>query len=113
MAAPRKTTARKTTAPKATAPEPAVTAEATAAEDVAAPEPAPAQEAAPASLRLSLGDRGKEVTAIQNALGVTTEKTFGQDTAKAVRRWQKANGYAPTGILTQRQYRRMQAVAES
>lgn len=121
MAAPRKTTAKKTTAKKTTArktpakPTPAPATAPAEPQVTTAPKAETAQVvAAPVeSVDLALGAKGDRVAFVQDQLGVFGEKTFGPDTERAVKRWQKATGYGPTGILTARQYDRMRAATET
>lgn len=63
-----------------------------------------AMRAAPDANRpLAVGSRGEDVKAVQKALKTGADGIFGPNTAKAVQAWQKSQGLAVTGTLTQAQ----------
>jgi N-acetylmuramoyl-L-alanine amidase len=45
------------------------------------------------------GDRGEEVKALQQALGIVADGIFGPNTEKAVKAWQNSHGLFPDGIV--------------
>lgn len=88
------------------------------AEKAAAPA-APAKKAAPAkpaevarelgSRALTLGDQGPDVAYIQALVGVEADGVYGDDTARAVRRWHKTRGRHMSGDVTERDWRDIKA----
>jgi putative chitinase len=47
---------------------------------------------------LRVGSRGAEVAALQKALGITADGSFGPGTEKALKEWQQAQGLTPDGV---------------
>jgi len=47
---------------------------------------------------LRVGSRGAEVAALQKALGITADGSFGPGTEKALKQWQQAQGLTPDGV---------------
>jgi putative chitinase len=47
---------------------------------------------------LRVGSRGGEVAALQKALGITADGSFGPGTEKALKEWQQAQGLKPDGV---------------
>lgn len=47
---------------------------------------------------LRVGSRGEEVAALQKALGITADGSFGPGTEKALRAWQQSQGLTPDGV---------------
>jgi len=54
---------------------------------------------------LTLGDTGADVEYLQRQLGVTSDGEYGPETARAVRRWQKARGRNMSGTVNARMWR--------
>jgi putative chitinase len=50
------------------------------------------------SKSLRVGSRGGEVAALQKALGITADGSFGPGTEKALKEWQQAQGLKPDGV---------------
>ncbi len=48
---------------------------------------------------IKLGSKGEEVKILQKYLGLTTDGSFGPNTDKKVREWQKSQGLFPDGII--------------
>lgn len=72
-----------------------------AAPKAAAPSAAPAASApaaAPAARVLKVGSRGAQVKALQEALGVGADGSFGPGTEAALKTWQAANGLEADGV---------------
>lgn len=53
------------------------------------------------------GSVGTHVRNIQRALRITVDGDFGPNTERAVKSWQLANGYTPSGVLTYVAYRQL------
>lgn len=53
---------------------------------------------------LRVGSRGAAVIKIQKAFGLNADGIFGKQTDQAVRSWQRAINFEPTGIITEEQY---------
>jgi cell wall-associated NlpC family hydrolase len=64
--------------------------------------------AAPATAKtLSVGDRGKQVRAVQQRLGLDVDGIYGQATARAVRRFQRRHDLVVTGRVDKRTWQAM------
>ena len=48
---------------------------------------------------IKLGSKGEDVKILQKFLGLNTDGSFGPNTDKKVKEWQKANGLYPDGII--------------
>ncbi len=63
-----------------------------------APAAKPAAASAPKVTTLKIGSTGDAVKALQAALGVTVDGSFGPGTSAALKEWQAKNGLTPDGV---------------